>query len=195
MALTLVATAGAANANSYTTLEEALSYFEGRSAVQAWEDADSQEALLVMATRVIDMYFSGQRTRINSDPPTYMIGPRWTGAPTNPAVQALAWPRSGMTNRNGYAIADTVIPTELKQAVAELAGALASKDITADNRAALQGVSSASAGSVSVSFSDASRIAITKMIPDSVMFLLPYTWFSEEYIDGASRFGFEVITP
>lgn len=193
MALTLVATPGAANANSYLTLIEAEAYFESRSSVAAWEAADNKEALLVMATRVIDMYFAGQRVRVDDKPPYYRVGPAWTGAPAD-AVQALAWPRTGMLNRNGFAILSTAIPQELKDAVAELAGALATRDLTADNKNALQGITSAKAGSVSVSFGDMAKIVITKMIPDSVMFMLVPSWYTEEYIESATAgFEFEVI--
>ena len=193
MALTLDATPGSASANSYLTHEEAQAYFESRSPVAAWDASDSQAALLVMATRVIDMYFAGQRVRVDDKPPYYRVGPAWTGAPTD-AVQRLAWPRTGMLNRNGFAIPSTGIPQELKDAVAELAGALATRDLTADNKNALQGITSAKAGSVSVSFADGSKIAITKMIPDSVMFMLVPSWYTEEYIESAmSGFEFEVI--
>lgn len=190
MSLTLVATPGAANANSYATLAEAESYYEGRSPVAAWEDADSQEALLVMATRVIDVYFSGQRVRVDAKPPYFRIGPRWTGAPVD-SVQALAWPRTGMLSRNGFALASDAIPKELKDATAELAIQLALADRTLDNKAAVQGIASASAGPVSVSFRDGALI--TKLLPDIVAFMIPYTWYSEEYIEGISSFDFEVI--
>lgn len=192
MALTLVATPGAANANSYPTLEEATAYFEGRSTVQEWEDADSKEALLVMATRAIDMLLApGGRTLISGASPYFRVRPHWTGAPAT-AAQALAWPRIGMTNRNGFPIAENIVPQELKDAVSEFAGQLSKADRTLDNSVAVQGITSVKAGSVAVTFKN-DGILTTKVIPDAVLFLLVPSWMTDEVIEGAYSAQFEVM--
>lgn len=194
MALTIVATPGAANANSYLTLAEAVAYFEGRATAQEWEDADSQEALLVMATRVLDAVLSPGRQLILGDDcecSYYRIRPHWTGAPATEA-QALAWPRTGMYNRNGFAIASTVVPQDLKNAVAELAYQLAREDRTLDNDVAVKGIRSVQAGSVSVSFKDG-MIDDVRMLPQAVLYLLVPSWIADEVKEYTNTLEFEVI--
>lgn len=191
---TIVATPGAANANSYVTLAEASDYFASRAPVAGWENAVDQSALLIQATRVIDAAFSGARQWVppqGSNLGYYRVLPRWTGAPAS-ETQALAWPRTGMLSRNGFPLASNVIPIDLKNAVCELAGALGTQDTTVDNTVAVQGITSISAGSVSIGF--ASGIATTKMMPDAVMLYLVPSWLTDEVQEGA--FGapeFDVI--
>lgn len=194
MALTLIATPGASNANSFLTLAEAVAYYEGRLEVPEWEDADSQEALLVMATRLLVASYSPLRKLVRVSPPGqsyYLIRPTWTGAPTT-TTQRLPWPRSGMYDRNGVAIADTVVPQDLKEATAELAGHLAKGDRSFDNDAAVQGISSVKAGSVSVSFRDGADA--TKLIPDVVFDLLVPSWLTDEIIEQANKAEFDVVS-
>jgi hypothetical protein len=190
VALVINATPGAADANSYLTLAEATAYFESRAPLPAWDNAPSQEALLVMATRVMDMALSGSKILVDDD--HYRIMPKWAGAPAT-ETQALAWPRIGMLNRNGFAIPSDSIPNDLKAAVAELAGQLAVADLTLDNKIAVQGIQSVSAGPVSVSFKNAG-IRVTKLLPDSVLFLLVPSWYTEETTETIyNTFDFEVI--
>lgn len=191
---TIVATPGAANANSYLTLAEAQTYFDSRAPLAGWEDADDQSALLIMATRTIDMLLSGTRRYVpgtKGQAGYYVIGSRWSGAPTD-GVQALAWPRTGMLNRNGFAIASNVIPQDLKNAVAELAGALGTKDLLLDDANAVAGITSVKAGSVAVSF-DSSLAMTTKMMPDAVLSLLVPSWILDEVIEGAYQAAFDVL--
>jgi hypothetical protein len=191
---TIVATAGAANANSFQTLVEAQAYFDSRVAVAGWDNADDQNALLIMATRVMEMTLSPYRMFV---PPKggqsgyYRTRPTWTGLPTS-STQALSWPRTGMYNRNGFAIADSVIPQDLKNAHAELAGALGTKDLMLDNDIAVQGITSVKAGSVSVSFADGAAMT-AKTLPESVLYLLVPSWLTEELIEGMYKAEFEVI--
>lgn len=196
MAFSIIAAPGDPTANSYLTLEEAAAYFETRAPLSAWDASGSQEALLVMATRMMDAVLSGTKTMFvnESGDSYYRIGPKWTGAPVD-GVQALAWPREGMLNRNGFAIANTVIPQDLKNATAELAGQLAVADRSLDNKLAVLGVTSASAGSVSVAFKN-SGIQVTKFLPDVVLSLLVPSWYTEEtmeFIFKGGAFDFEVI--
>lgn len=184
----------ASNANSYLTVAEAQTYFDSRAPVAGWENADSQEALVIMATRTLDMLLSGSRIYVpgtKGQVGYYRIGPRWSGAPTTTS-QPLAWPRTGMYNRNGGAIADNVIPQDLKNATAELAGALGTKDLLVDDANAVAGISSVRAGSVSVSF-DTSVAMVTKMIPDAVIAMLVPSWVLNETIEGAYQAAFDVV--
>lgn len=76
MALVLVATVGATNANSYISRAGADTYFEGRFGTSAWTSASNgdKEIALVQATRTIDRYhrFHGEK---------------------NASTQALSFPR------------------------------------------------------------------------------------------------------
>jgi hypothetical protein len=162
----------------------------------AFANADDPSALLVQATRVMDAQMSARRIFIAGEPAYYRTRPTWTGTIAS-NTQALAWPRIGMFNRNGVAILETDIPRELKEATAELAGQLAVKDRTLDNVNAIQGITSAKAGSVSVSYGDSTKIALTKIVPELVYDLLVPSWLTEELMELAVGGGldFEVITP
>ena len=187
---TIIATAGASNANSYLTVAEAQAYFDARTPVAGWENADpNQEALLIMATRTIDMMFAGARVAMGDG--NYRIGPMWTGVPTL-STQALAWPRTGMFNRNGFPIDPMAIPQDLKNAVAELAGSLGTADRLVDNDIAIQGITSVKAGSVALSF-DQSKLVTTKILPDAVMMFLVPSWLTSERIEGSVTPMFDVL--
>jgi hypothetical protein len=106
VALTIVATAGSASANSFVTLAEAETYMEGRGNKATWTaaaDADKNIAL-VEATRDIDaMDFIGYVAE---------------------STQSLAWPRQWAVDpddpsQNYYATNE--IPTRVKDATSELA--------------------------------------------------------------------------
>jgi hypothetical protein len=79
----LITTVGAANANSYRTLAEAAEYFESRRNRGSWfaESEIGQIQLLLDAARRLELV-------------------TWMGARVD-AVQALAWPRIGVTKRDG----------------------------------------------------------------------------------------------
>lgn len=83
-----------------------------------------------------------------------------------------------------------VIPEELKNAVAELAGQLSLADRTLDSDVAVQGVTSVRAGSVSVSFkSDVEA----QVLPDVVWALMPDSWFTDELIEPAWPAQFDAL--
>lgn len=191
---TIVATPGASNANSFLTLAEALAYFAERIEIPEWEDADSQEALLIMATRQMVNFYSPSRKLVRVMPPGqsyYLIRPTWTGSVAT-ATQSLPWPRSGMYDRNGNAILSTVIPDDLKFATAELAGHLAKSDRSFDSDAAIQGITNVRAGSVSVSFKEG--IDAIKFIPDIVFSMLVPSWLTDEIIESANQALFDVVS-
>lgn len=189
---TLVATPGAANANSYETLAEAEAYYETRLPVAGWDNADDQEVLLMMGTRVLDALAMPLRTFVpaRSGQAAYFIVRRtWTGSPAT-TTQRLAWPRIGMKDMNGNEIASNVIPQALKDALSELAGALGTSDRTLDNDVIVQGIKSVRAGSVALTFND---MIENHVLPDMVWNLMPPSWFTQEVIEPAFPAYFDVL--
>lgn len=191
------ATVGGAAANSYETVAEADAYFASRLPLNPpWDDADSKEALLIMATRLLDAMFRGTKTLVaqcGQCDAFYRIGRKWTGAPAT-TTQRLAWPRTGMYDQNGNAIPSNVIPQDLKDAESELAGQLNVSDRTLDNDVSVQGITSVKAGSVAVTFRDGYIATFT--LPQAVIDLLIASWYTEETIESAvNTFDFEVMTP
>lgn len=178
---TLIATPGAADANSYLTLAEAQAYFETRTPVAGWENAEDQSVLLMMATRVLNAMARPLVTYVpakNGMPAYYITRSTWTGSPST-TTQKLAWPRTGMYDANGNAIAVDAIPSDLKDATAELAGALGTSDSTIDNDVIVQGITSVRAGSVALTFKD---MIEQHVIPDFVWSLMPSSWFTDEVV-------------
>lgn len=109
MSVALVTTAGSASANSYVTVVQATAYLAGRLDVAEWTAAgvtspETQSVALVMAA-----------TRMNQA--------AWAGRIADSA-QALAWPRQGAYDRDGYAYASDAVPQSVKNAQVELALAL-----------------------------------------------------------------------
>lgn len=107
MAITIVATAGASNANSFVLQADATAYLEARLNSSAWTnavDAD-QKAALVEATR--ELNYRG-----------------WTGQKAT-AAQALAWPRVYALDPDapvGSVYLDsTTVPQVIQDATCELA--------------------------------------------------------------------------
>lgn len=198
--MALIATPNAANANSYLTVVEAQAYFDTRLPVAGWEEADNQEMLLIMATRVLNFALAPRRrfvhpstkgARSKGELGYFIVFPTWTGLPAT-TTQALPWGRIGMYDLNGNAIASDVIPQELKNATAELAGALGTADLTLDNDVAVQGVRAVRAGSVSVDFKD--DIEVTKLLPNTVIDMLVPSWLTDQGFSYAKTAVFEVIT-
>lgn len=189
---TLVATPGAANANSYETLAEANTYFDERLPLPTpWvASGDSAIRALIMATRVLDAMAVPHKTlRKGCDCNYIYVSRAWTGSPAS-ATQRLAWPRIGMFDRNGNAIPSDVIPQELKDAESELAGQLLMADTTLDNSTAVGGITSVRAGSVAVTFKDNIEAHV---LPDAVLNLMPQSWFTDELVEPAERAEFNVL--
>jgi hypothetical protein len=175
--ITLVATPGAADANSYATVEEADAYYDSRLYADGWlASGVNKAAALAMASRLLDGFFTwtgdAATQRQSSRLPRYAFF-TWTGAPST-AEQALCWPRQGMYSRNGYLIASGEIPNALKNATAELAGQLLTADRTVDNDIEAMGITSLKAGPVSLSFKD---LVENKVMPDAVLLLLVPSWY------------------
>lgn len=108
MALTIVATAKSSTANSFVTLAEAESYFEGRLATTTWDLAattdDLKSRALKMATDQLELYeYAGSRTT---------------------QAQRLQWPRYGVSDYDGWNYDQDTIPRPIQEATYELALAL-----------------------------------------------------------------------
>jgi hypothetical protein len=156
----LVATPGASNANSYCTVAESDTYHESHLYADDWTGASADRKIisLIMSTRLLDSKFA------------------WAHFPTNSfeSGQVLQWPRSGMIDVDGFGTIDSnVIPQRLKWATAEYARQLLVANRTADSDIETQGITSLSAGPISLSFKDSVK---AKVVPDAVIALMPSWW-------------------
>lgn len=107
-------TVGGEDADSYVSLVEADAYLTKRLDTEAWNEADTptQEAALVSAAYRLDQEAW-----------------RWSKASD---TQALEFPRTGQTDKNGTRIDDDEIPVWLQRAQIELALALLSENTLDD---------------------------------------------------------------
>lgn len=101
MAITIIATPGGVDSNSYGSLAEADTYLEAHFEAEAWSalDDERKKAALVASTRYLENFRYG--------------GQKATGS------QALGWPRIGVSDYDGYTI--TGVPAKLKGAQFEIA--------------------------------------------------------------------------
>src|SRR5688572_8167800 len=130
MALVLIATPGASNANSYATAAEGDAYHEGHLYASAWTSASlaKKEQALVMATRWLDAQV------------------QWAGIAAS-STQVLGGPRWDVVNPvAGYLLDGDTIPQRLKDVTAELARRLIVADLTVDNDAEAAGLKRLKAG-------------------------------------------------
>ena len=140
----LITTPGAANADSYASLAEALAYHAAKGNA-AW--AASTDALREPALRRATVWVDG----------TYRA--RWPGLRVNGRTQALDWPRSGVTDADGYAVDHMTIPAEINSATCEAAlRELAVPGSLSPDYVGSTQVQSATAGPVSVTYKDGSGI-------------------------------------
>jgi hypothetical protein len=153
----IVATAGAANANSYLTRAEADIYFGDRLFASRWTGAsnDNKDQALLWATKLIDatIIFTGEKTA---------------------ASQALEWPRTGMLDRNGDAVSTSTIPQLLKDITAEVALTLLASDRLAESDASVQGLSSLRAGPVTLTFKES--IPAPKAVAETIYNMFVFSW-------------------
>jgi len=162
MALTIVATAGSASANSYCTVAEATAYNEAHVSGTTWTEAEpeDQKRALIMATRELDAYLS------------------WSGLASTDG-QALAWPRTGMLDPiTDAVIGEDVVPVRVKWATAEQARLLLVRDRTAESDTDVQGIASLTAGSIQIGFrsppSGATTNAPDIIAPSVMAFVQPW---------------------
>ena len=112
--MAITATPGASNATSYASLAEAEAYMLTLVHKDDWTAGTdpTKEAALQQATRLLDTL-------------------TWKGRKAT-AAQALAWPRTGVTDRDGYEVDPATIPVALRNACAEFAFRLLGEDRAAD---------------------------------------------------------------
>jgi len=97
---------GLPNANSYLSVAAADTYHVDYSGSTDWSGADNtaKERALRLATQYLDVRFNN----------------RWKGVRVSQS-QALAWPRSNVTNSDGCYLSSNEIPAAIKEATAESA--------------------------------------------------------------------------
>ncbi len=126
-------TIGGTSSDSYSSIVSANAYHDNHLYSKEWTMASigDKEKALKMATRILD-------ERID-----------WIGV-KNTDSQSLRFPRAGATDRDGYAVETTEIPTVLINATAEFARHLIGADLTinADGK----GIGSVVIGSINVDF-------------------------------------------
>ena len=152
MAVTIIATAGAVDANSYVTYSDARAYFTTRIDYSAWEDAegDDQKAALVLATSLLDTAYTWVGVKVSDD-------------------QALRWPRSGVVDRDGFPVDSATIPAFLADATAEFALMLLADDRLKDPDT--QGFSQIKVGPLYMQVARGDR---RRIIPDYVELMLAH---------------------
>jgi len=160
--VTIIATAGASNANSYASEAEALAYNDAHVSGETFSDADLdvRRRALATATRMLD------------------ANVRFLGVATS-LTQALQFPRTGLVDPvSGLAVDPAIVPSEVKDACAEFARLLIVNDPTKLSDTEIAGLASLKAGDVELAFRDpiaASAAPSRATIPASVMaFLRPY---------------------
>lgn len=136
MPVTVIATAGASNANSYITVATGDDLANVYLGTLAWSSAssDSKGRALIMATRYLDQL-------------------EWVGIRAT-TTQALDWPRSGATCGD-WSFTSAEVPAPVKQACFDLAEALLSdpnllRSAGAGNAELIPGIPNASLKSASV---------------------------------------------
>lgn len=187
MAIDVIATPNAADANSFITLAEYAYYHERRLPLDppVVVTGDIAARNVIMATRVLSAMIQPRKTlRWDKDgKPYYYTSRTWTGTIATD-TQALAWGREGMFDSLGRAIPSNVIPQELKDATAEFAGQLGNSDRTLDSEIAVKGVTSIKAGSVAMTFKE---MVTAQVLPDMVLNLMPVSWFTDEIVSYGTR--------
>lgn len=107
MALTVEDGTGLADADSFVSVAAADAYHDARGNT-AWvsssspADEDKEQAL-----RRASYFLSNSYS--------------WQGYPVNGRSQALAWPRTGVTDAEDYAVPSTSVPREIADATCEIA--------------------------------------------------------------------------
>lgn len=160
---TLVATAGATDANAYVTSAVADQYhldhpqFGTTALTGLWSaaTADQKSAAILWATKLLDRLFV------------------WKGT-IAATTQRLGWPRAGLADVNEWnALDHLTIPEQIQWATAEFARQLLIADRTQDSDIEAQRITSIRAGSVALTFGAG---VMAKQIPDAVKVLIPPHW-------------------
>jgi hypothetical protein len=149
MAIVLIDTAGAQDANTYCSLDDANEYFENiRLHDAGWTTAaeEDRNSALAWATMLLDQ-MCNWHGRIASD------------------TQALRWPRNYVRTPDGKLISSLIIPDWLKLATAEFAFFLLIEDRTVEAGRDAAGISALTVGPISLKFSPESQREKVVMAP------------------------------
>ena len=131
MAVSLTATAKSATANTYLSLTDANSYLDGTPNDDTWDAASDD-----------------QKNRALKSSTDRLEQVEWVSTVTD-TDQRLAWPRLGITDRDGREFSDDAIPRPIEEATAELARRIIDGSYTSDDTG-LEGFASVGVGSISV---------------------------------------------
>lgn len=93
---------GLADADALISLEYANAYHAERGNVWTASSTEKEQAIRRASRFLSDSFI-------------------WDGLPKRPRVQSLAWPRTNVTDRDGYAVTANAVPPEIQRAVAEIA--------------------------------------------------------------------------
>lgn len=120
MTLTLVATAGAADANCYCTLAEAEAYVATMTFATDWtgKTDEQKKAAIIQAARWIDtLQFKGAR----SSQAQAMVWPRCEQSAAPRFAGLTVSPTGYLKDEDGYDVASDTVPVRVKNANAEMA--------------------------------------------------------------------------
>lgn len=153
--MTLIATPGASDANTYATFDEAEAYIEARLHISNWTDSndDNREAGLMWATALLDRLCE------------------WNGRKALD-TQALRWPRSFIYDPDGNPVSGSTIPQFLKDAVSEFALHLLESDFTITASRDTIGFKQIEVGSLNLVMDTAHGVVKKSMIPESVWIIV-----------------------
>lgn len=124
------------NYDVYGTEADIKAYLAGRLGTDAYDDASSgdRKKAHVQATRWLDRL-------------------RWQSVPTDVATpQPLQFPRVGLSDCNGTAILDSVVPDEICWATAELVNIILGNNVASDSASTAKNIKKVGAGSAQVEF-------------------------------------------
>jgi hypothetical protein len=153
MALEVEDGTGKSTAESYISVTDASTYFTAR-AVTTWAALATDAIREAALRRATDYMRQAYRSR-------------WQGYKVN-EDQALDWPRYGV-EVEGYAVDSDIVPTEIKNACAELALKASSAELNPD---LTQGVLSEQVGSIKVEYDKNSQQSTRYAAIDAM--LAPY---------------------
>lgn len=121
-------------ANSYSSRADATAYFADRIGSSAWTDATdaNKDASLVTGTRMLDRQV-------------------WAGDKTD-AAQPLEFPRTGLTDKDGNDVASDEIPSEILEALYELALILLADSTQAAATSTASSIKRLKAGSAEIEY-------------------------------------------
>lgn len=152
---TLVSTPGHADANSYSSVEDADTYFDERVQASVWtgeSEEDVKERALIMATRRLDV-FTYRGIKNSSD-------------------QALKWPRDGVYDEDGEPYPTNEVPEFLKQATYELALDILNRNADSEDPLADDGLDRFNRAKVGPMEVEINHSASATPVPDYVLDLI-----------------------